>query len=136
MENSMCRIQYEKFQNNIIEGEGSGFFCHFKNDFHLKYYLFTNNQVLNDSDLKIGKIINLKYLKGNKMIQKLIQLTEKREVFTDDQLDYTFIELFKSDEIDNYFEIDPNIYNYNDQLLRNINIFILHYFENEISFSY
>ena len=115
---------------------GSGFFCHFKNDFNPKYCLFTNNHVLNISNLKIGQIININFLKKNIIIEKLIKITEKRKVFTSDELDYTCIELFESDEIDNFLEIDPNINNYTDKLLLNNNIYKLHFFENEISFSY
>ena len=82
MENAVCKIYYERFENNKIEkGEGSGFFCHFKNNnFQFKYCLFTNNHVLKDSNLEKGQIINLSYLKENKMIEKLIKLTEKRKV--------------------------------------------------------
>jgi len=141
LENSVCTIHYERFdENNKIEkGVGSGFFCNLKinfPDFPLKYCLFTNNHVLNDSNLKIGQIINLNYLKDNKMFKNKIQITEKRKVFTHENLDYTCIELFESDNIDNFLEIDPNIYNYTKESLNNINLYILHYFENEISFSY
>ena len=140
MENSVCQIHYERFENNKLEqGKGSGFFCSFEKnftDFPLKYCLFTNNHVLNDLNLKIGQTIIIKYLKDNDMVKNIIRITEKRKVFTHDKLDYTCIELFKSDNIDNYLEIDPNIFNYTKESLNNINLYILHYFENEISFSY
>ena len=141
LENSVCTIHYERFdENNKIEqGSGSGFFCNLKinfPDFPLKYCIFTNNHVLNDSNLKIGQIINLNYLKDNKMFQNKIQITEKRKILTHENLDYSCIELFESDNIDNFLEIDPNIYNYTKKSLNNINLYILHYFENEISFSY
>ena len=80
----MCKIYYERIENNKIEqGNGSGFFCNFKKsfpDFPLKYCLFTNNHVLNDSNLKIGQIINLNYLKENKMFENRIKITEKRKI--------------------------------------------------------
>ena len=139
MENSVCKIIYERLENKKIEqGNGSGFFCHFQNDFPIKYCLFTNNHVLNDSNLKIGQAITLNYLQDNKMIQKQIKINEKRKVFTGDEieLDYTCIELFESDGIDNFLEIDPIIYDYSNESIKNVNIFVLHYFENEISFSY
>ena len=42
-------------------------------------------------------------------------ITENRKVFTNKELDYTCIELFESDNIIDYFEIDPNIYKYKDE---------------------
>ena len=64
MENSLCQIYYERFENNKLEqGNGSGFFCSFEKnfiDFPLKYCLFTNNHVLNDLNLKIGQTVIIK----------------------------------------------------------------------------
>ena len=52
MEKSMCKIIYEKIENNEIKlGKGSGFFCEIDN-FPIKYALFTNNHVLNENDIK------------------------------------------------------------------------------------
>ena len=48
-------------------------------------------------------------------------------------MDYTYIELFESDGIVNYFEIDPYINEF--QNLKDQDIFILQ-FPDEISFSY
>ena len=140
MENSVCQIHYERFENNKLEqGIGSGFFCNIKKnftDFPLKYCLFTNNHILNHLNLEIGQTININYLKNNNMIKNVIKITEKRKVFTHEKLDYTCIELFESDNIDNFLEIDPNIYNYTNESSSDINLYILHYFEKEISFSY
>ena len=63
MEQSMCRITFERIEDNEIkQGHGSGFFCEIEENFPIKYALFTNNHILNESNLEIGKTINLKYL--------------------------------------------------------------------------
>jgi len=142
MEKSMCKISYETEKGEI--GRGSGFFCEIDN-FPIKYALFTNNHILNKSNLKIGKIINLECLELRKSlfsssyakIQKQIKMTEERKIFTNKEFDYTCIELFISDKIINYFKIDPNLYKNNKNILKDNDIFILQYPNGEeLSFSY
>ena len=128
MENAMCKIlNYNKFK-------GSGFFCEIDNfNFPFKYALFTNNHVLNEYNIKIGNTIDLKYLD----IKKQIEITENRKTFTNEELDYTCIELFESDDINDYFKIDPKIFKYDKNLLKNKDIFILQFpIGNDLSFSY
>ena len=87
MEKSMCKIIYEKIEDNEIKkGKGTGFFCKIDN-FPIKYALFTNNHVLNENDIKKVKKINIEY--NNKI--KKIEIDEKRRVYTNKQLDYTCI---------------------------------------------
>ena len=58
MEQSMCRISFEKIEDGkLVNGHGSGFFCEIGGNFPIKYALFTNNHILNESNLEIGKII-------------------------------------------------------------------------------
>ena len=132
MEKSMCKINYEKIEDNEIKkGNATGFFCKIDN-FPIKYGLFTNNHVLDENDIKKGNIINIEY--NNK--KKKIKIDEKRRTFTDEELDYTCIELYKSDNIKDYFEIDPILFK-NKKSINNSDIFILQYPEgNELSFSY
>ena len=94
-----------------------------------KYGLLTNNHIINN--IGIGNTINFYYLSK----YKKIEITKDREVYTNEKLDYTFIEIFKEDNIEDYFKIySNNIIN-----LKHHNIFILQYpnnINNEISFSY
>ena len=55
MEKSMCKISFENDKGEI--GKGSGFFCEIDN-FPIKYALFTNNHILNETNIEIGKKIN------------------------------------------------------------------------------
>ena len=115
MDTSMCKIYFETLDNN--KGKGSGFFCKI-NNFPIKYALFTNNHVLNETNLEIGKTIKFEYLELKKTIlsssynitKKQIKITDNRKIFTNKELDYTCIELFESDGIVNYFEIEPNVF--------------------------
>ena len=55
MDKSMCKISFETLKGD--KGKGSGFFCKIDN-FPIKYGLFTNNHVLNESNIEIGETIN------------------------------------------------------------------------------
>ena len=86
----------------ILSGnEGSGFFCEIKVNNRLMKVLFTNNHVLNNlnSDIKI------EHNKEN----KIIKLSKNRFKCTNEELDYTCIEILKEDGFNNYFKIDKNI---------------------------
>ena len=142
MENSMCKISFET--NNNQKGKGSGFFCKLEG-FPIKYALFTNNHVLDESNIEIGKNINFQYLEFKKKLlkpsynikEKKILITEDRRVITNKQLDYTFIELFESDGIIDYFKIDPKIFNNDITNFEDNDIFILQFPKgNDLSFSY
>ena len=126
MEKSMCKISFETDNGEI--GKGSGFFCEI-NNFPIKYALFTNNHVLNESNIEIGKTINFECLELQKSllfsssyntIKKKIKITDKRQVFTNKELDYTCIEILKTDGIIDYFKIEPNLFkNYKNNLKNN-----------------
>ena len=144
MEKSMCKIESETKDNK--KTKGSGFFCKLSN-FPIKYALFTNNHILDESNIKLGSKIIFEYLELQKSFftststyssnKKEIIITDKRKVYTNINLDYTCIELFESDGIKDFFEIDPKLFNYNNDKLNNNDIFILQYPKgNGISFSY
>ena len=135
MKESICKISYEKvIDNEIQKGKGTGFFCEIDNN-PIKYALFTNNHVLNETDIKLGNIINIEYYNNNSYIKKKIEINGKRKVFTNKDLDYTCIELNELDDIKNYFTLDPILFN-NKNSLKNSDIFILQYpLGNELSFS-
>ena len=142
MEKSMCKIESETKENE--KKKGSGFFCKL-NNFPIKYALFTNNHILDESNIEIGNKIKFECLEFQKsyffnssynLIKKEIEITDKRRVYTSKELDYTCIELFESDGIKDYFEIDPKIFKYDNNILENNDIFILQYPKgNDISFS-
>ena len=127
MEKSMCKISYETIDGK--KGKGSGFFCEIDINFPFKYALFTNNHILDESNIEIGNIIHFEYLDFKKSIyiEKKIKITNERKVFTNKELDYTCIELFKSDNIINYFKIAPKLFKYDKNKLKDNDIFILQF---------
>ena len=42
------------------KGQGTGFFCKI-DKFPVKYALFTNNHVLNESNIEIGSVVRFEY---------------------------------------------------------------------------
>jgi len=91
--------------------------------FPFKLTLFTNNHILDKSDLKIGKEILIDYFQKSffsssyQKVSKSIIINEKRKTFTNKELDYTCIELFDSDEIKDFLEIELEVYNnYNTKI--------------------
>ena len=139
---SMCKISFETLDNK--KGKGSGFFCKLEN-FPFKYALFTNNHILNKFNMEIGKKIKFEYLEKSSssfsgssynLKEKELKITENRRIFTNKELDYTCIELFESDGIYDYFEIDPDIFKNDNKSLVGNDIFILQYANgDDISFS-
>ena len=136
MEKSMCKIIFEKIEDNKIKkGKRSGFLCEI-DEFPIKYGLFTNNHILNEIDIKKGNTINIEILNESSYIKRKIKIDEKRRVYIDKDLDYTCIEIFQSDGLKDYFKIDPILFN-NKKYLKDSDIFILQYPEgNELCFSY
>ena len=101
---AICRIL-------ILEndGYGSGFFCKIKDpkdEDRILRVLFTCNHVLNKEKLIKQKQIILEINKQNKKID-----LQKRKIWTNDDksLDYTCIEIFKTDGIQYFLNIDENI---------------------------
>jgi len=128
---SMCKILVKK---GNYSGNGTGFFCKIRHpNINLGTVLLTNNHVLDSDFLKEGNIIEYEY---NSNIIKNLTLTKERRFYTNKELDYTCIEIFESDNIANFFEIDENIINEDYTALKNSEIFILQYPKgDEISFS-
>ena len=67
--------------------------------------LFTNNNVWKEDLIKENSIIQLKH---NDEIKE-IKLTSNRFKYTNNELDYTCIEIFDNEDYNNFFEIDDNI---------------------------
>ncbi len=115
------------------QGNGSGFFC-FINDpsINFNYALFTNNHVLGKENINIGERISFEY----KSELKNFTLDENRKVFTNEELDYTCIEIKKEDNFKDFFLIDEFILNYDENKYKNKDIIILQFPNGgEISFS-
>ena len=136
-ENSMCSINFETHLDGITknDGLGTGFFCKFNSDyFPFKKALFTNNHILDEESIKTGKTIKFQYQKKD----ITIEITEKRNAFTDKELDYTCVEIFDEDGIEKFFEIDTDVTTntINKNILKNQQIFVLQYTESrELSLS-
>ena len=112
------KILYEKAVQSICEiikdkGYGSGFFCKIKNPNNFDgIYLITNNHVITKDILIYKENIEIKL--NNKEIK--ISLNLDRRIWTNEEIDFTCIEIIKEDniiEIINPFEIDDNCYNKN-----------------------
>lgn len=92
-EKSICKIKMETIINNeTYNGTGTGFFCSIDvKDIPFKKALFTNNHILNEQSIKVGKTIVFEFLKNTIDLE----ITENRRCFTNGNLDYTCIEIFK-----------------------------------------
>ncbi len=106
---------------SIINGEyitGTGFFCEisFKNE-KMKV-LFTNNHVLNEESIQIGKTIKIIY-QGK---AKDIEISEDRFCLTDSRdykegLDYTCIQIFEKDGIEDFYEYCEDKINFKHEIV-------------------
>ena len=88
-----------KIENS--KGNGTGFFCSINEKIKV---LITNNHVIN---LEMDKII-ISINNDNEM--KEIEL-DNRIKYTNKEYDITIIEIKNEDEINNYLELDDNIFN-------------------------
>ena len=128
IEKSICKI-YKKGNKNQNEFQGIGFFCNFEIEaFPIKYALFTSYNILKQKDTELGKIIFFNYLN----IEKTIKLVGDRKIYTNEDLNYTCIEIFNSDNIENYFTIKS--YDENKNYSKERDIFTIQYNNNDISF--
>ena len=127
-EDCMCLINFEADKDGKKEnGLGSGFFCNLKNSyFPFQKALFTCNHILNKESIITGEKIKLIY----KQKPIIIEMTNKRNRFTNEKLDYTCIEIFDEDEITNFFDIDTSVIN-NKSSLEGEEIFFLQFNENK-----
>ena len=80
---------------------GTGFFCKIPLGKNLIKFLFTNNHILNKNSIKEGEIVKCSYKKNLKKFE-----IKNRICFTNEELDYTCIEILNEDEIEDFFEIE------------------------------
>ena len=97
--NATCKIL-----NSNGTSKGTGFFCEIKLNNKLTKVLFTNNHVLDN----YNSDIQIEYDRKIKILKK-----ENRFFYTNEDLDYSCIEILNSDTFNDYFKVDKNINNNN-----------------------
>ena len=127
-EPAICKIKfYTLIDNQLMPSVGTGFFCFIINDnIPFTKALFTNNHVLKEDKIKINEQILIEHCKKN----YTLEITKDRKVFTDEELDYTCIQILDTDEInkkiEKYFQIEQSYCN-NRKLIKDQEIYILQY---------
>ena len=98
--------------NYGVTSASCGFFYLEKMDIKL---IITNKHFINQETLNSYNKINI-FVNG---IKKEIDLTKKRFIYSGKDLDYIVIQILESDFIDNYLEIDDDIftYDYKDEFI-------------------
>ena len=94
-----CKILSQSQNGKPLQG--TGFFCKIPLGQNIIKFLFTNNHVLNQNSIKEGEIVKCSYKKNFKKFE-----IKKRICFTNEELDYTCIEILDEDEIEDFFEIE------------------------------
>ena len=92
MKNCVCRI----YKNGI---RGTGFFCRilYPNSDNYLFVLATNNHVLNEGDIQIGKEISFSWNNDTKF--KAIKIDSSRKVYTESEYDTTLSKFLKKMEL-------------------------------------
>ena len=123
-EESMCKIKFNKIINHEIKnGLATGFFLEMNiSRIPFNKCLISNNHALNEDFFKMNKEIKIEYINEIKNIQ-----IGKRKFYTSPKLDYTCIEIYDSDNIKNFFHINPQTLINNINIYKNQDIFILQY---------
>ena len=102
MENCICKIK----NNEIV---GTGFFCRisYQNNYKINV-LITSYQIIDDYYLNQNNKIEL-LINGNNQ-SKTINLEPNRKIYSTKKFNTTIIEIKDSDNINNYLEIDNNLF--------------------------
>ena len=94
-----CKIVSESENGEPLHG--TGFFCKIPLEGKIMKVLFTNNHILNKNSIKEGEIIKCRYKNEIKKFE-----IKNRKCFTNEELDYTCIEILNEDKIEDFFEIE------------------------------
>ena len=118
MMNCICKIK-------IKDTFGTGFFCEIRiyNESPMKVFM-TNCHVLNDIDYCTNKELNI-VLNDDKE-KKTINLGIERKTYFNIQYDIAIIELKESDNINNFLELDDNLFE-SEKLYKDASLYILQY---------
>ena len=115
---------------------GTGFFCKIPYENKNINVLMTNYHIIDDNYYQQNKEIYL-FLNDEKEL-KIIKLDKNRKTYFNKDYDIAMIELVESDNINNYLELDDNLFK--DEIrayFKDISIYILHYpFGKQASVSY
>ena len=110
-------------------GHGTGFFCNIQYGYNLILkVLMTNNHVLNENEISIGKKINFS-TNNDKNIYE-IEIDKLRKIYTNEKYDITIIEIKENDKLDkiSFFDLDERISNDNpNEIFKNAQVYLLHY---------
>ena len=117
--NSVCIIK--------VKGRlGTGFFCKIPFRKQTIKVFMTNYNILNEEDYKENKKLNLSLYDEKESV--IIDLEIKRETYFNKNDNITIIELIEEDNINNYHELDDNLFQDNIEInYINKSIYILHY---------
>jgi len=114
MQKCVCKIY------NGENGAGTGFFTKIPYKSNLLPVLITAYHILNEKDKNKCIIIAL----NDDKEKKLLNIDNKRKIYTNEILDVTIIEIKDIDEINNYLELDDdiinNIKNENEEILNHL----------------
>ena len=129
MKNCICKIETEAGK------KGTGFFCKIKENQNLLPVLATNNQVLNSENLRINKSISFTF--NEEKEKRKILIDENRKIYTNKEMDISFIEIKPNDKIENFLEIDEDIFKEEKTLEKtkyiNHPTYLLHYPKNDVA---
>ena len=113
LKNCICKIENKN-------GNGTGFFCHISYKNKKLKVLITNNHVIDEDIIKENEKINISI--NDEEEYKIIELKNKK-IYTSKEYDTTIIEIWETENINNYLEIDDKIY----KDIYNKSVYILQY---------
>ena len=119
MKNSICKIR-------INQTNGTGFFCKIPYENNTMNVLMTNYHILNEKYYNQNEELDL-FINDDTDV-RIINLKIKRITYFNEVFDLTLIELKEGDNINNYLELDDNLFkNEIKAFYRNISIYVLQY---------
>ena len=120
MKNCLCKIKTKH------DGDGSGFFCKipYPDQSHLLPVLITTDFVIG-FEVKEGNSLKISLNDENEFRE--IKLNN-RKIFMKKEFTCAFIEILPEDKINNFLEIDSNLFNKEiEEFYRRRSIYVLHY---------
>ena len=128
MNDCICKISSKKI--------GTGFFCKINYKDSPSPVLITNYHVIDNDYIENENIIKL-YINDR---CKIININKDRKIYSSEnnKYDIMIIELKEEDEIKNFLELDPNIFNNNiENIYKDELIYILHFpYDSNATISY
>ena len=101
MKNCLCKIK-------INQTYGTGFFCKIPYENEIMNVLMTNYHVLDENYYNENNIFNL-FINDDKDV-KILNLKNERKAYFNEEYDLAMIELKEEDDINNYLELDDNLF--------------------------